>query len=360
VVATPLTGSTFVDWTENDVPVSTAATYSFTGTGDRALIANFTVDAASMTFDFDTGSPLLSGGEPLPLDQTAGGLTAHFSSTNGPTFEIQNDFATGWLLPLLSGNYLAPVATVAASALDIQFSRPVTNITLTFATLDFQDLVTPSAIELAAYESSTATLPLGIATAQGTYRPGDSMPVGVITFGSATPFEMVKLRIPGVAQSPNGFIVDNVVVQALAASPTQSVTTSAWPSEGGTVSGGGDFASGSSVTVLAAANPQYSFLNWSEGGIEVSSSAAYTFPVSANRVLVANFAPRLGILATSTNTIVLSWPAPSPGYVLQEKARLDAAVNWVDATNAVNVVGGQSQVILLPASGNGFFRLFHP
>ena len=41
VNATPNTGYIFVNWTENDSVVSTSANYAFTGSSDRALVANF-------------------------------------------------------------------------------------------------------------------------------------------------------------------------------------------------------------------------------------------------------------------------------------------------------------------------------
>jgi hypothetical protein len=68
-----------------------------------------------------------------------------------------------------------------------------------------------------------------------------------------------------------------------------TVSLSASPSAGGTVSGGGSFASGSSQTVTATANSGYTFANWTEGGLQVSGSSSYTFTLNANRNLVANF-----------------------------------------------------------------------
>jgi hypothetical protein len=50
---------------------------------------------------------------------------------------------------------------------------------------------------------------------------------------------------------------------------------------GGTTSGGGTVNSGASVTVVATANAGYSFVNWTEGGTAVSTSASYTFTTSA-------------------------------------------------------------------------------
>ena len=70
---------------------------------------------------------------------------------------------------------------------------------------------------------------------------------------------------------------------------TYTVSVSANLAAGGSVSGGGSVTSGSSHTVTATANNGYTFQNWTEGGTVVSNSASYTFTVSGNRTLVANF-----------------------------------------------------------------------
>jgi hypothetical protein len=68
-----------------------------------------------------------------------------------------------------------------------------------------------------------------------------------------------------------------------------TITVSASPGAGGTVSGGGTFAAGSSRTVTATANSNYSFTSWTENGNVVSSSSSYNFILNSNRNLVANF-----------------------------------------------------------------------
>lgn len=82
---------------------------------------------------------------------------------------------------------------------------------------------------------------------------------------------------------------NRVLVGNFALATNYSISTSASPSVGGTTSGGGLFAGGSSVTVTATPNADHNFLNWTEAGTQVSVSASYTFTVSANRTLVANF-----------------------------------------------------------------------
>jgi len=70
---------------------------------------------------------------------------------------------------------------------------------------------------------------------------------------------------------------------------TYTITVSASPAAGGTVSGGGSANADASVTVTATPNGSYRFVRWTEGGTQVSSSASYTFNATSNRTLVAVF-----------------------------------------------------------------------
>ena len=70
-----------------------------------------------------------------------------------------------------------------------------------------------------------------------------------------------------------------------------TVVVSALPSNGGSATGGGAFAVGSSRTVKATPGSGYLFADWTEGGVVVSTSNPYAFTLSADRNLVANFIP---------------------------------------------------------------------
>ena len=61
------------------------------------------------------------------------------------------------------------------------------------------------------------------------------------------------------------------------------------PSLGGNPSGGGSYFQGESITVSSNPESGYSFVNWTEGGSQVSIDENYTFTVSENRTLVANY-----------------------------------------------------------------------
>jgi hypothetical protein len=93
--------------------------------------------------------------------------------------------------------------------------------------------------------------------------------------------------------SPNGQVVYGEIVsfETLPDSTPQSftITTTANPTDGGTVTGNGTYDQGQSCTVTATANSGYTFNNWTENGNAVSTNASYTFAVNADRTLVANF-----------------------------------------------------------------------
>jgi uncharacterized repeat protein (TIGR02543 family) len=69
-----------------------------------------------------------------------------------------------------------------------------------------------------------------------------------------------------------------------------TISVSTDPSVGGVVSGGGsNFQYSQSCTVTATANSGYAFTNWTENGNVVSTNSNYTFTVTNDRTLVANF-----------------------------------------------------------------------
>ena len=55
------------------------------------------------------------------------------------------------------------------------------------------------------------------------------------------------------------------------------------------MTGGGTYNYGQICTVHATANSGYTFTNWTENGSQVSNNAYYSFTVTGNRNLVANF-----------------------------------------------------------------------
>lgn len=68
-----------------------------------------------------------------------------------------------------------------------------------------------------------------------------------------------------------------------------TITATVNPTQGGTVTGAGQYESGQQCTLSATANEGYAFVKWTEGGSQISTNAHYSFTVTGNRTLVAVF-----------------------------------------------------------------------
>lgn len=66
--------------------------------------------------------------------------------------------------------------------------------------------------------------------------------------------------------------------------------------------------------------------------------------------------PALTIFSTGTNTVVIAWPAPSTGFLLEQSSSL-APANWTTVTNVVGVFAAENQVVLVPSAASQFYRL---
>lgn len=70
---------------------------------------------------------------------------------------------------------------------------------------------------------------------------------------------------------------------------TYTIRVDVTPAGAGSVSGGGSYTEGTSVTLTATANPGYRFVGWMEGDQTVSTDTTYAFPANSNRSLTAQF-----------------------------------------------------------------------
>jgi len=98
-----------------------------------------------------------------------------------------------------------------------------------------------------------------------------------------------------------GYLDDVTIQQKL----TTLITTIAADTAMGSVSASGTVPCDQSDSVTAIPKAGYVFVNWTENGNVVSTSATYTFIASADRTLVANFASSLatGVKTTENNPI---------------------------------------------------------
>ena len=127
-----------------------------------------------------------------------------------------------------------------------------------------------------------------------------------------------------------------------------TITTGANPSSGGATAGGGSKQSGSSCTVAATAVNGYRFVNWTEGGTVVSTSASYTFTVARNRTLTANFAfgggDGDGYLCDPVGDAELATAGSYDGYLHTEQTFNGSASRVLLGTVAVKVTKPQGRL----------------
>jgi hypothetical protein len=132
--------------------------------------------------------------------------------------------------------------------------------------------------------------------------------------------------------------------------PSFTIATSSNPAAGGSTSGGGSYQAGASVTVTASPATGYSFVNWTESGTAVSTSASYSFTASANRTLVANFAQPQYALS-------ISGSGGGNGSVTSNPAGISCTLTAGSASgtcNASYAAGASVTLTAIPAGGSSF------
>ena len=102
----------------------------------------------------------------------------------------------------------------------------------------------------------------------------------------------------------------------------------------GTVSGGGEFSYGQSCTVTATANPGYYFSGWTLDGELVSSEVEYTFNVTSDMNLVANFVEVVEIGIGSTSNVNL----PSYSYYKQALSQQIYTATEIGTAGTINCI----------------------
>lgn len=116
-----------------------------------------------------------------------------------------------------------------------------------------------------------------------------------------------------------------------------------YPADGGSTAGEGVYAVGSQCAVTATANPSYTFVNWTENGVQVSAEAAYTFNVTLERHLVANFSNQAYVIKTLVDPLDGGDVTGAGGYNSGEECVLSATaragytfVKWTKNGNLVS------------------------
>ena len=263
VSATANTGYTFTNWTENGNVVSSNATYTFNVEGNRNLVANFTLNNYTVTVSANpSNGGTVTGGGNFTYGQSC---TVTATANTGYTF-------TNWTE---NGNV---VSSNANYTFTVEGNR---NLVANFTAITYT-------ITVSANPSNSGTTSGG-----GTYTHGQSCTVIATSADGYTFMNWTENGSVVSTDANYSFIVTNnrsLVANFEEQQPdTYNINVSPNPNIGGTVTGGGNYNGGQQCTVTATANTGYSFVNWTENGEVVTTNASYTFIVTGNRTLVANF-----------------------------------------------------------------------
>lgn len=263
VSATANTGYTFTNWTENGNVVSSNATYTFNVEGNRNLVANFTENTYTITVSANpSNGGTATGGGTFTYGQSC---TVTATANTGYTF-------TNWTE---NGNVISSNADYTFT---VEGNR---NLVANFTAITYT-------ITVSANPSNSGTTSGG-----GTYTHGQSCTVIATSADGYTFMNWTENGSVVSTDANYSFIVTSnrsLVANFEEQQPdTYNINVSPNPNIGGTVTGGGNYNGGQQCTVTATANTGYSFVNWTENGEVVTTNANYTFIVTGNRTLVANF-----------------------------------------------------------------------
>ena len=251
----------FECWISNHKEVSEDATYSFVITQDTTFYAGFIGAALSYTIIAGNGGTVYNEG----THRAVYGVYKLISATPNEGYKFVN-----WT----SGKTV--VSNAASFRLKVEQD---TVLTANFAKINYY------VIETSATEGGTVT-------SGGTYEEGEYVTL------VATPDNDCRF----INWTVNGEIVSTKASYRFVASANATyvahfvhyceISATANNTVYGTVSGGGEYNLGETVTLVATPKSGCDFANWTLDGIVVSTEASYSFTASEHTSLVAHFTPR--------------------------------------------------------------------
>ena len=334
VTASPNPGYAFNTWTENGMIVSYDATYQFTFTRSRSLVANFVAQGSvgSIVTNADGSRGVIFyafpsgvGGLMVALENTSSGcpwglnedITILDNQSPSAVMELLDDMSgknnTNRIREWYSGN-----TEYAACKTDFAHGWYL-----------------PSAGQLRKLYSALPVIEEAIINAGGVMLTEDA-------YWSSTEQSADNAWTPSFAMSSSNKAGNYCVRAIRSVLGTEFIVANVNNVAGGTVAGDGEYDVGQTCTLKAQANESYAFLNWTCDRTVVSTDPEYTFTVMANQTFTANF------VANSSNITTMMDPAGSGTvtgagvYVIGSNCTLTATphtgytfMNWTKNGNVV-------------------------
>ena len=262
VTASANTGYTFVNWTENGMTVSSHASYTFTVSGDRNLVAHFQAQPQNYNISVSanpTNGGTVSGGGTYQQGQSC---TVTATPANGYTFQRWTE----------NGQQVS------------------TQANYTFTVTGDRTLVAQFQAQSYTITATADPTTGGTVSGGGTFNYGQSC---TLVATPATGYDFINWTKNGQQVSTNASYTFTVTESAAYVAHFQiqtfTITLTANPEEGGILTGGGTYNYGQSVQFQATPNTGYDFVNWTENGVMISTNPMGNIVVDRDYNLVANF-----------------------------------------------------------------------
>jgi uncharacterized repeat protein (TIGR02543 family) len=281
VTATAADGFHFVNWTDNGKVVGNASSYVFVIDVNHSLVANFAVNVPQWNIATSATPPAGGGTSGGGMVDTGSSATVIATPNAGYAFANWTDGVGG---------------IEASTAASYTFT----------ATADRTLVANFTPTPTYAVSASAAPVAGGTASGGGNHASGTSVTV-VATEAPGYVFTGWKIGTALVSSSPSyTFTVTadkTLVANFTAAGVAKTISTSTFPSAGGTTNGSGTYLTGVIATLVATPGPGYVFSKWQDGETPVSSSPSYSFTVTGNRTLVAKFNEAFIIAASAAPAV---------------------------------------------------------
>ncbi|MEQ1853116.1 MAG: hypothetical protein ABMA01_16175, partial [Chthoniobacteraceae bacterium] len=276
--------------------------YTFTAVTDRALVANF---APVPVYDVTTGASPATGG----------------TTTGGGSYS--------------SGTRLTVTATANAGYVFSRWTVGTTQVSplpsYTFTVNASKALVANFVVAGTQQTITTGASPIagGTTSGGGIYASGDSATV------VATPnpgYAFSKWQEGGVTVSTSpGYTFTVGGNRTLVAKFNEAfvITAGSSPAAAGTTEMDSlTYKTGENAKAKAFPEPGYTFTNWTENGVVVSLDSTYSFDVTGNRTIVANFRSTTGFTVTINAATPAAGTAGGDGaYALEDSVTVSATPN---------------------------------
>ena len=304
LTATANEGYTFTNWTKNNVSVSTNATYSFTVNEATALVANFTINSYDVTIEANPaegGSVAFGRGnrEDLVYDFEDGwqGWTTFQGNTTSPHSWMHN---SEYVAYDSNGSQIVPECHNSSEGMMLSESY------ISASTSGGSDAtaVTPDNYLVSPQFRLGGSFTFYVASRMSNY-PAEkfSVLVSETVNNNASAFTHTELTVTLSDNSWHDYTIDlsdysgmgYVAIRHYDCNDQHllyidDVTIVEGVNQS---TGSGNFTYGETCVVTATPNTDYNFVNWTENGTAVSSEATYSFTVTGDRDLVANFSQSL-------------------------------------------------------------------